>query len=319
MEFLGDKMTKFSGWLTLLALIVFPHVVWAEDAKENPDQFALIEFFETPPVVAQNWPAVPAEFRKLHQLPEDVALGLFLCAEKPPASCKRTLLPLSEIVSIARDRNIANVNLTGARSGWAWVVVDKNGKSYRAESPPTPLVIFRGDPAKVQWDVYYRAQVKGSDIVPYFFKEKGIGASPVMPVYSANSDKDTVSYQLLSLTFLKGLKLVSRNEAEEVIEKNAENERARINEHNRHVEQYRLDLEERAKMNEALRKESEARATSFRKALRPGGQSHCGMIIEVKKPIVQIQTMIGPFWLKVDQIYPPGEHRCLFENGVYKE
>ena len=60
-------------------------------------------------------------------------------------------------------------------------------------------------------------------------------------------------------------------------------------------------------------------ATLFRKIIKSGDDSHCGLVIEVKKPIVKVQTMAGEKWLKLTQIYPAGGASCRFVNGVYQE
>ncbi|QSV45408.1 WG repeat-containing protein [Geobacter benzoatilyticus] len=52
---------------------------------------------------------------------------------------------------------------------------------------------------------------------------------------------------------------------------------------------------------------------------KPGDLTHCGMVIEVKPPIIKIQTMIGERWMKLDQIHPPNTVDCIFRNGVYQE
>lgn len=58
---------------------------------------------------------------------------------------------------------------------------------------------------------------------------------------------------------------------------------------------------------------------TFRQRLSAGDDSHCGLVIEVKKPLVKAQTMIGEHWLKIEQLYPQGAANCRFVNGVYQE
>ncbi len=55
----------------------------------------------------------------------------------------------------------------------------------------------------------------------------------------------------------------------------------------------------------------------FRKNIKPGDQSHCGLVITVKSPITKVQTMKGEHWFKVNQLFPEGAHRCRFMNGQY--
>jgi hypothetical protein len=53
--------------------------------------------------------------------------------------------------------------------------------------------------------------------------------------------------------------------------------------------------------------------------LKVGDNTHCGMVIEIKRPVIKIQTMVGERWFKVNQIYPKGETSCRFYNGEYVE
>jgi TPR repeat protein len=62
---------------------------------------------------------------------------------------------------------------------------------------------------------------------------------------------------------------------------------------------------------------SDEAAEPFRKALKTGDESHCGLVIEVKPPIAKVQTMVGEMWLKVEQLFPRGGESCKFHNGVY--
>ncbi|WP_375771009.1 hypothetical protein NR798_08940 [Archangium gephyra] len=60
-------------------------------------------------------------------------------------------------------------------------------------------------------------------------------------------------------------------------------------------------------------------ATKFRSSLAVGSDTHCGLVIEVRRPIAKVQSMIGEVWLKVDQLYPKGKHDCRFVNGTYQD
>ena len=59
--------------------------------------------------------------------------------------------------------------------------------------------------------------------------------------------------------------------------------------------------------------------TNFRAILTTGTDAHCGMVIEVKKPLVKVQTTIGEKWFRSNQMYPPGGPTCNFSNGLYQE
>ena len=78
------------------------------------------------------------------------------------------------------------------------------------------------------------------------------------------------------------------------------------------VEQQRNAEWLKAKQEKALKT-----AIGFRKGLRVGDDSNCGMIIDIKPPIIKIQTQIGEKWIRLDQVYPPSTG-CQFFNGVYQ-
>ena len=58
--------------------------------------------------------------------------------------------------------------------------------------------------------------------------------------------------------------------------------------------------------------------TNFRAELSEGQDSHCGLIVEVKDKIVNVQTMAGLMFIKRDQLYPVGSAPCKFYNNVYQ-
>ena len=88
------------------------------------------------------------------------------------------------------------------------------------------------------------------------------------------------------------------------------------------VNRYQSDLEEERNKNVAANKKIELdllkiNTLIFRKSLKSGVSSNCGLVIEVKPPIVKIQTQIGELWIRLDQSYPP-DVGCRFVNGVYQ-
>lgn len=62
---------------------------------------------------------------------------------------------------------------------------------------------------------------------------------------------------------------------------------------------------------EALRKaESDKRKcneqlATWRHSLKIGDQTNLGMVIEIKKPILKVQTFLGERWFNINQLYPP--------------
>lgn len=63
----------------------------------------------------------------------------------------------------------------------------------------------------------------------------------------------------------------------------------------------------------------QAAVEAFRNSVRIGSESHCGLVVEVKRPVAKVQSMIGEVWLKVSQLYPKGAADCRFVNKVYVE
>jgi hypothetical protein len=59
-------------------------------------------------------------------------------------------------------------------------------------------------------------------------------------------------------------------------------------------------------------------AIEWRKTVKVGIESHCGLVIQVRPSITQVQTTNGVHWLRLDQLFPPGV-KCAFVNGVYVE
>lgn len=60
---------------------------------------------------------------------------------------------------------------------------------------------------------------------------------------------------------------------------------------------------------------------AFRKTLKVGVESHCGLVLSINGPVAVVQAMspIGQYGLKINQLYPPGVADCRFFNGVYQD
>lgn len=63
----------------------------------------------------------------------------------------------------------------------------------------------------------------------------------------------------------------------------------------------------------------EKRYSDFRKSIASGNDTHCGMVIEVKRPLIKIQTLIGEKWFKLEQLFPSNTRTCRFVNGIYSD
>jgi hypothetical protein len=64
---------------------------------------------------------------------------------------------------------------------------------------------------------------------------------------------------------------------------------------------------------------NKAVTAAFRKSVKLGTLSHCGLVIEVRGPVAIVQTMIGKVGLRIDQLYPADLATCQFVNGLYED
>jgi|SRR5579859_2712824 len=60
---------------------------------------------------------------------------------------------------------------------------------------------------------------------------------------------------------------------------------------------------------------------AFRKTLKVGAETHCGLVLSINGPVavVQAPAPIGQYGLKIGQLYPVGLASCRFLNGVYQD
>jgi len=82
----------------------------------------------------------------------------------------------------------------------------------------------------------------------------------------------------------------------------------------------RRAIEEEAEQKRLVAQNRNA-TDAFRKALKVGVETHCGLVLSINGPVavVQAQAGIGQYGLKVSQLYPPGLAACRFYNGVYQD
>jgi len=59
--------------------------------------------------------------------------------------------------------------------------------------------------------------------------------------------------------------------------------------------------------------------TEFRSKVKLGDESHCGMIIDLRQPLIKVQTKVGEKWFRLEQIYPVGGAPCTFLNNTYQD
>ena len=93
--------------------------------------------------------------------------------------------------------------------------------------------------------------------------------------------------------------LVARNKANQLAAKKAQEA------------EYQAELARQQKVEKV--------AQQFRLKVSTGDDTHCGLVIEKKPPIIKIQTQAGEKWFKLKQVYPAGTHKCRFMNGEYIE
>lgn len=79
-------------------------------------------------------------------------------------------------------------------------------------------------------------------------------------------------------------------------------------------------VNKRKRVNEIEQKNEQfiVRVKNYRTNLSEGDSSNCGLIVEVKTKIVQVQTIAGLHYIKKDQVYPASDANCQFYNGVYQ-
>lgn len=105
----------------------------------------------------------------------------------------------------------------------------------------------------------------------------------------------------------------ARTRQQQVLE---EQTRAQLTEHRRKKEEERVAraLERQQEVAALLN-----RAAKWRTVLELGDETHCGMIIERKGELVQVQTGSGNYWFKISQLFPANSVDCVFVNGRYLE
>lgn len=80
------------------------------------------------------------------------------------------------------------------------------------------------------------------------------------------------------------------------------------------------DLENKARREaDAAQAKRASDLASFRSKLSSGDDTHCGMVIAVNGAVVKVQAMIGEYWFRRDQLFPPATAPCRFVNGVYQQ
>jgi hypothetical protein len=68
-----------------------------------------------------------------------------------------------------------------------------------------------------------------------------------------------------------------------------------------------------------LAPEIQRMTSEFRSKVKLGDESHCGMIVDLRAPLVKVQTIVGERWFRVEQIYPVGGAPCTFLNNTYQD
>lgn len=59
-----------------------------------------------------------------------------------------------------------------------------------------------------------------------------------------------------------------------------------------------------------------AEAENMRNNIRIGTKTNCGLVFDIRKPMIGVQTMIGMQYISLDQLWGPSAG-CHFKNGVY--
>ncbi len=88
------------------------------------------------------------------------------------------------------------------------------------------------------------------------------------------------------------------------------------------MEAQRIEMEAQRRELEAEQRrlaQLQSQLPNFRRKLRSGHDSHCGLVVERKGDIALIETVIGQKWLKVSQLYQPGFRPCRFVNNILQD
>lgn len=109
----------------------------------------------------------------------------------------------------------------------------------------------------------------------------------------------------------QGAKVVFRDATPAIAEARKRQE-ALKEEERRLAQQERDNLEAERKRMQLIAQE----LSQFRSKLKSGDDSNCGLVVERKGEIAQVETMIGLKWVKVKQLYIPGIKGCHFVNGI---
>jgi hypothetical protein len=80
--------------------------------------------------------------------------------------------------------------------------------------------------------------------------------------------------------------------------------------------QQELEQQERARRQQELQAKLLAEAVEMRKTIAIGTRTNCGLVFDIKKPMIGVQTMMGMQYIHVDQLWGPSSD-CHFRNGVY--
>ena len=67
------------------------------------------------------------------------------------------------------------------------------------------------------------------------------------------------------------------------------------------------------------RQRIETAAAAFREDISLGTETHCGMVVQMRESLVEVQTIEGQRWFRLNQLYPPAMMGCRFFNGQYVE
>lgn len=85
------------------------------------------------------------------------------------------------------------------------------------------------------------------------------------------------------------------------------------------IKQEELRKKEAIKYKRQLEQLTVAKSNTeiFRKNIEIGNRSNCGLVVNVKSNIAEVQTPEGVMWLAISEIYPPHLSQCKIVNGVY--
>lgn len=255
-------------------------------------------------------------------MPSNHTLFVFLAEHHPFWSRRKqpVFVPVQDVIEVKRLPNRRNnVNLRKDPASFDFQVKTREGKEFLFDMQLRTMVFDPGTKERAE-NIKSGTDLRG--VLPVMHRDPVSGQSTQSYVRTSNiADYRVIPSDQLEAAIAESRELNAKYLANKQIE---EKQQAEREEKERHLAAERreraLEKERQEKLAQAeLEKHKLKAAELFRQQAQPGDESHCGLIIEMKRPIAKVQLAQGEVWMKVSQLYPVGEATCHFVNGRYME